>query len=148
MRVKISAKKIVIMWLIVFLLFAGIIFAFSFNLFLSSWDFKQPLIISAYVVAMIAILFISLKTQFYEINKKDITEARFGKKFTYFYSDIIYIDEEQSKKSKTLCFVTKQGHVKYLTFDKEGKIFDAAMSRCDSLISREELERRFPGIKI
>ena len=148
MRVKISAKKIVIMWLIVFLLFAGIIFAFSFNLFLSSWDFKQPLIISAYVVAMIAILFISLKTQFYEINKKDITEARFGKKFTYFYSDIIYIDEEQSKKSKTLCFVTKQGHVKYLTFDKEGKIFDAAISRCNSLISREELERRFPGIKI
>ena len=148
MRVKISAKKIVIMWLIVFLLFAGIIFAFSFNLFLSSWDFKQPLIISAYVVAMIAILFISLKTQFYEINKKDITEARFGKKFTYFYSDIIYIDEEQTKKSKTLCFVTKQGHVKYLTFDKEGKIFDAAMSRCNSLISREELERRFPGIKI
>ena len=148
MKVKISAKKILLMWLGVFVLFAGIIFAFSFNLFLKQWDFKQPLIISAYSIAMIVILIVSLNTQYYELNKKDITEARFGKKFVYFYSDIIYIDEEQSRKSKTLCFVTKQGHVKYLTFDKEGKIFEVALSKCKSLISREELERKFPGIKI
>ena len=148
MRVKISAKKIILMWLGVYVLFAGIIFAFSFNLFLSKWDFKQPLIISAYTIAMIVILIIAMTSQYYELNKKDITEARFGKKFTYFYSDIIYIDEEQSKKSKTLCFVTNKGHVKYLTFDKEGKIFEVAMSKCKSLISREELERKFPGIKI
>ena len=148
MRVRISAKKIILMWLGVFILFAGIIFAFSFNLFLSKWDFKQPLIIAAYSVAMVVILIFALTTQYYELNKKDITEAKFGKKYTYFYSDIIYIDEEQSKKSKTLCFVTNKGHVKYLTFDKEGKIFEAALSKCKSLISREELERKFPGIKI
>ena len=136
------------MWTGVFFLFAGIIFAFSVNLFLSKWNFKQPIIIAAYCVAMIVILIISINTQYYELNKKDITEAKFGKKFVYFYSDIIYIDEEQSKKSKTLCFVTKQGHVKYLTFDKDGKIFEAALTKCKSLISREELERRFPGIKI
>ena len=97
---------------------------------------------------MIVILVVALTTQYYELNKQDITEAKFGKKFVYFYSDIIYIDEEQSKKSKTLCFVTNKGHVKYLTFDKEGKIFEAALSKCKSLISREELERKFPGIKI
>ena len=148
MKVRISAKKILLMWILVFIAFAGIIFLFSFNLFLSKWDFKQPLIISIYSIAMVAILVISLNTQYYEINKKDITEAKFGKKYTYFFSDIIYIDEEQSVKSKTLCFVTKQGHVKYLSFDREGKIYEAAMSKCKSLISREELERRFPGIKI
>ena len=148
MRVRISSKKIILMWLAVYVIFAGIIFLFSFNLFLKEWDFKQPLIIIAYSVAMIVILIVSLNTQYYEINKKDITEAKFGKKYVYFFSDIIYIDEEQSKKSKTLCFVTKQGHVKYLTFDKEGKIYEAAINKCKSLISREELERRFPGIKI
>ena len=148
MKVRISATKIILMWLAVFVVFAGAIFLFSFNLFLSTWDYRQPLIVIAYSVAMIVILIVSILTQYYEINKKDITEARFGKKFVYFYSDIIYIDVEESKRSKTLCFVTKQGHVKYLTFDKEGKIFDAAISRCNSLISREELERRFPGIKI
>ena len=148
MKVKISAKKIILMWLGVFVLFAGIIFAFSFNLFLSKWDFKQPLIIGAYTVMMIVILIFAIFSQYYELNKKDITEAKFGKKYVYFYSDIIYIDVEQSKKSKTLCFVTNKGHVKYLTFDKEGKIFEAAISKCKSLISREELERKFPGIKI
>ena len=148
MKVRISATKIILIWLAVFLVFAGVIFLFSFNLFLSAWDYRQPLIVIAYSVAMIVILIASILTQYYEINKKDITEARFGKKFVYFYSDIIYIDVEESKRSKTLCFVTKQGHVKYLSFDREGKIFDAAMNKCTSLISREELERRFPGIKI
>ena len=148
MKVRIPALKILVMWIIVFFAFAGIIFLVSFNLFLREWDFKQPLIISVYTVAMFAILAISLNNPCYEINKKDITEAKFGKKYTYFYSDIIYIDEEQSIKSKTLCFVTKQGHVKYLTFAKEGKIYDAAISKCKSLITREELERRFPGIKV
>ena len=148
MKVRIAATKILVMWLIIFVVFAGLIFLFSFNLFLKEWDFKQPLIISLYSLVMVVILVVSLITQYYEINKRDITEAKFGKKYTYFYSDIIYIDEAQSVKSKTLCFVTKQGHVKYLTFDKEGKIYEAAMNRCKSLISREELERRFPGIKI
>ena len=148
MRVRIPAKKILIMWAVTFILFAVVIFFAFFNLFLSKWDFKQPLIISIYSVLMFAILAISLNTQYYEINKKDITESKFGKKYVYFFSDIIYIDEEESLRSKTLCFVTKQGHVKYLTFDAEGKIYEAAITKCKSLISREEVKRRFPGIKI
>ena len=122
MKVRIPATKILIMWAIIFVVFSGLIFLFFFNLFLSTWDFRQPIIISLYTIAMLAILAVSLSTQYYEINKRDITEAKFGKKYTYFFSDIIYIDEAQSVKSKTLCFVTKQGKVKYLSFDKEGKI--------------------------
>ena len=148
MKVRIPATKILIMWAIIFVIFSGLIFLFFFNLFLSTWDFRQPIIISLYTIAMLAILAVSLSTQYYEINKRDITEAKFGKKYTYFFSDIIYIDEAQSVKSKTLCFVTKQGQVKYLSFDKEGKIYEAAITKCKSLITREELEVRFPGIKI
>ena len=148
MKVRIPATKILIMWAIIFVVFSGLIFLFFFNLFLSTWDFRQPIIISLYTIAMLAILAVSLSTQYYEINKRDITEAKFGKKYTYFFSDIIYIDEAQSVKSKTLCFVTKQGKVKYLSFDKEGKIYEAAITKCKSLITREELEVRFPGIKI
>ena len=97
---------------------------------------------------MLVILILSLSTQYYEINKKDVTEYKFGKKFTYFYSDVIYIDIEQSKKGKALTFVTNKGHVKYLTFDKDGKIFEAFLSKCHNLISLEEVKRKFPGIKI
>ena len=149
MKVRIPPKKIILMWLIVFFVIAAFFLLSFFNLFfLTKWTVIQPVLITSYAIVMILILFLSLNTQYYEINKKDITECKFGKKFTYFYSDIIYIDEEQSKRSKVLCFVTKFGHVKYLTFDKEGKIFDAAMSKCQNLISLEDVKAKFPGIKI
>ena len=137
------------MWLVVFVIIAGILCLTFFNLFFkNNWDYRQFIIISAYALLMAVILVLSLNSYYYEINKKDLTVSRFGKKYVYFYSDIIYIDEEQSKKSKTLCFVTKFGDVKYLTFDKEGKIFEVAISRCKNLISLEEVKKKFPGIQI
>ena len=149
MRVKISWKKILLMWLGVFFLLAPVISLMFFNLFyLTKWDYRQIIIISVYVVVMVVILILSINTQYYEINKKDITECKYGKKYTYFYSDIIYVDIENSKRSKTLTFVTKYGHVKYLTFDKEGKIFDAVINRCKNLITLQEVKTKFPGIKI
>ena len=149
MKVKISVKKVLFMWGGVFLLLAVVVSLMFFNLFyLSKWDYRQIVIIGIYTAVMVGILIYSLNTQYYEINKKDITECKFGKKFIYFYSDIIYIDVEGSKKSKILSFVTKYGHVKYLTFDKEGKIFDAVMAKCKNLISLQEVRAKFPGIKI
>jgi len=137
------------MWSAVFLLLAVVVSLMFFNLFyLTKWNYIQFIIISIYSLVMVAILVFSLNTQYYEINKRDLTECKFGKKYVYFYSDIIYIDVEGSKKSKILSFVTKYGHVKYLTFDKEGKIFEAAMNKCKNLISLEEVRGKFPGIKI
>lgn len=137
------------MWGAVFLLLAVVVSLMFFNLFyLTKWNYIQFIIIGIYSLVMVAILVFSLNTQYYEINKKDLTECKFGKKYVYFYSDIIYIDVEGSKKSKILSFVTKYGHVKYLTFDKEGKIFEAAMNKCKNLISLEEVRGKFPGIKI
>ena len=149
MKVKISIKKVLLMWLGVFVILAAVVSLMFFNLFyLSKWDYRQIVIIGIYAAVMIGILIVSLNTQYYEINKNDITECKFGKKFVYFYTDIIYIDVDGSQKSKILSFVTKYGHVKYLTFDKEGKIFEAAMSKCKNLISLQEVRAKFPGIKI
>ena len=149
MKVKISIKKVLLMWLGVFVILAAVVSLMFFNLFyLSKWDYRQIVIIGIYAAVMIGILIVSLNTQYYEINKKDITECKFGKKFVYFYTDIIYIDVDGSQKSKILSFVTKYGHVKYLTFDKEEKIFEAAMSKCKNLISLQEVRAKFPGIKI
>lgn len=149
MKVKISLKKVLLMWLGVFAILAVVVSLMFFNLFyLTKWDYRQFIVIGAYTAVMILILIFSINTQYYEINKKDLTECKFGKKLVYFYSDIIYIDVEGSMKSRILSFVTKYGHVKYLTFDKEGKIFEAAMSKCKNLISLEEVRIKFPGIKI
>ena len=149
MKVKIPVKKVLIMWGGVFLILAAVVSLMFFNLFyLTKWDYRQIVIVSIYSLVMIAILSISLSTHYYEINKRDITECKFGKKFVYFYTDIIYIDVEGSKRSKILSFVTVHGHVKYLTFDKDGKIFEAAMNKCKNLISLEEVRAKFLGIKI
>ena len=149
MKVRIPAKKIIFMWVAVLLIIGVVISLMFFNLFyLTKWNYWQPIIIGIYVLVMVFILIMSLNTQYYEINKKDLTECKFGKKYTYFYNDIIYIDIEGSKKSKVLEFVTKYGHVKYLTFDKEGKIFEAVVNKCKNLLSREEVLCKFPGIKI
>ena len=149
MKVKISTKKVLFMWFGVFVILAPVISLMFFNLFYQSkWDYRQFLIIGIYVTVMVVILILSLNTQYYEINKKDITECKFGKKYIYFFSDIIYIDVEGSKRSKILSFVTSHGHVKYLTFDKDGKIFEAAINKCKNLITLEEVKRKFPGIKI
>ena len=149
MKVKISTKKVLFMWFGVFVILAPVISLMFFNLFYQSkWDYRQFLIIGIYVTVMVVILILSLNTQYYEINKKDITECKFGKKYIYFFSDIIYIDVEGSKRSKILSFVTSHGHVKYLTFDNDGKIFEAAINKCKNLITLEEVKRKFPGIKI
>ncbi len=149
MKVRISPKRVIFMWLGVFVILSAVVSLMFFNLFyLSKWDYRQFLIIGIYSTVMVIILILSLNTQYYEINKKDLTECKFGKKYVYFYSDIIYIDVDGSKRSRILSFVTKFGHVKYLTFDKEGKIFETVMNKCKNLISLEEVRAKFPGIKI
>ena len=149
MKVRISPKRVIFMWLGVFVILSAVVSLMFFNLFYQSkWDYRQLLIIGIYSTVMVIILILSLNTQYYEINKKDLTECKFGKKYVYFYSDIIYIDVDGSRKSRILSFVTKFGHVKYLTFDKEGKIFETVMNKCKNLISLEEVKAKFPGIKI
>ncbi len=149
MKVKLSWKKVLVMWLLVFVVMAALIYLPLFNLFfLTKWGLFQIITTSLFGVVMIVVLILSLNAYYYEINKKDLTVSKFGKKYTFFYSDIIYIDDEESVKTKTLCFVTKYGHVKYLTFDKEGKIYEAVKARCNNLISKEEVKSRFPSIKI
>ena len=149
MKVRIPVKKILLMWLLVYAIGLVAVVLSFFNLFfLTPFGANQIIVLVVYTLILVLILFLSINGHYYEINKKDITECKFGKKYTYFYSDIIYIDEEQSIRSKTLCFVTKYGHTKYLTFDKDGKIFEAAKAKCHDLKTLEEVKRLFPSVKI
>ena len=148
MKVQIPFKKILIMWVSVYFIFLMVILGVFFQtFFLTSWDFVQPLILSIYSIVMILILILAYNGQYYEINKKDLTEYRLGKKYTYFYNDIIYIDDDEALKHNTLCFVTKHGHVKYLSMDKDALIYKAMKNHCPNLMSKEEVKIKFPHIK-
>lgn len=148
MRVHIPFSRVLKLWLAIFFIGAAVLFLALINFFLRKWDAMQIIAIIAYVVVMILILILATTTQYYEINKKDITDCKFGKKFIYFYSDIIYIDEEQSQKSRVLTFITNKGKVVYLNFDKEGLIYKAATTKCKNLITLQEIRTKYPYIKI
>lgn len=67
--------------------------------------------------------------------------------YQYFWKDMIYIEEEWSKKHKMLLFYQNDGRAKYLAFDKDGIIFEYAM-KYSKQISRDEFLRRFPKVKL
>ena len=148
MKVHIPFIRIFKLWLAIFFVGAAVLFLALISFFLKKWELLQIASVIAYVVVMILILILAVTTQYYEINKKDITDCKFGKKFVYFYSEIIYIDEEQSLKSKVLTFITNRGKVIYLNFDKEGLIYKAAISKCKNLVSLQEIKTKYPYIKI
>ena len=70
-----------------------------------------------------------------------------GKEYMYRWADMIYIDEEWSKKHKMLLFYMEDGKARYLAFDKQGIIFEYAL-KYSHLISYEEFLARFPKVKL
>ena len=70
-----------------------------------------------------------------------------NKIFEYYFSDMTYIDEKWSKKHRTLLFYDKSGHRNFLTFDREGIIFQHALENARPL-SREDFAIRFPNVRL
>ncbi|MCR5184730.1 MAG: hypothetical protein K6C32_01430 [Bacilli bacterium] len=149
MKVRIPFKRIFLLWLAVFVIGGGLLFLCSWSFFVNQkWTFLQPCLIGAYVLFMGVILLLSSLTQYYEITKDALISVKFGKKMYFRYAEIIYIDEKQSEKSKVLTFVTQFGHVIYLNFDKEGKIYETVKSKCKNLLPFEQIKKKYPNIKI
>jgi hypothetical protein len=58
------------------------------------------------------------------------------------------IGDTFSEKSKTICFVTNKGHVRYLTFDKEGVLYEMMKAKCSNRLDEETFKTNYPKIKI
>lgn len=71
-----------------------------------------------------------------EVDPKEA--SRFG---------ILVTDEKWSKKHRTLLFYDKSGHRNFLTFDREGIIFQHALENARPL-SREDFAIRFPNVRL
>lgn len=145
---KIALKKVLLLWLAGFIFGAAMIFGCFYYIFFTKWNAIQPTIISIYVAVMIALFFISLYTNYYEIFRKYFVIHKFGKEFQYNYSDIIYIDKDYSEKKKTILFATKYGHIRFVTFDQNGVLYYTMIEQCENLMSREEALVKYPSLKI
>ena len=145
-----NPKRIILIFAVLFVIFEAI-FYFTFQGAISGKFWPLESSFYAYTTSLLAasILFgaLSIYKTSYEVTSLKLVHTKMGKVMEYFWSDIIYIDEEFSASKKMLLFYTKDGREHYLAFDKDGIIFTKALEKCH-LISREEFIRKFPNKKI
>ena len=149
MKLPVDRKRTIITFLIVDLIFAVLLFASSFWVFLfEKWGIYQWLIIALFVVVSIIMLVLSLTRNFYVIENKYLVVVKGSKNMYYYYTDVVYIDKAQSERKRVLTFYTNKGHSRYLPFDKNGKIYETMIKKCHNLLSDEEFHSRYPNVKL
>ncbi len=149
MKVPVSRKRTLITFSIADLIFAVLIFLSCFSLFvLQEWGVVQFIIIAIFVIFSVLMLVLSLTRNFYVIESKYLVTVKGTKEMYYHYKDVVYIDKAQSEKKRVLCFYTNKGHVRYLPFDKDGKIYVAMCNKCHNLLSDEEFHNQYPNVKL
>ena len=151
MKVRVAAWRILLILLVVIILGAGIIFGFTFSMFLkpvTQWTWHPWAIIAVWTVISVFLIIAALVGTYYEVEKSYVIVHKGTKKLVYNYSDVVYIDEEQSRKRKMVCFYTRQGHCRYILFDKKGILFKVMLANCKKRLSEEEFKERYPQVKL
>ena len=149
MKLPVDRKRTIITFLIWDLIFAVLLFVYCIQLFIfQSWGVIQFVLIGVFVAISILMLVLSLTRNFYVIESKYLVIVKGNKEMYYHYSDVVYIDKAQSEKKRVLSFYTNKGHVRYLPFDKEGKIYSTFCNKCHNVLSEEEFRLRYPNVKL
>ncbi len=124
-----------------------------------AWAYDKENDINGYIVQdVIVLLFWALITglaiyilytkNYYILTKTDITHYKLNQVVTYSFNNILYIDEEYTKKHNTLLFYMNTGKSVFLVLDKEGEILKAVTKGAHNVISRQEFHVKFPKIRL
>jgi hypothetical protein len=131
------------------IVFGGVFFLIFFKQFTTlPWDFLPYAIIAIWLVGAIIFYILTIKMNYYILHKKYVIFRKYGKDLIYNFSEVLYIDEEQSLKKKTIIFVTTKGHTRYMIFDRKNVLYSVMLQKCTNRISKEELLQRFPNIDL
>ena len=151
MKVRISIWRTLPALLGLVLVAGGIIFALTFNLFLkpiTQWNWAPYTIIGIWLATSIALIVLNSFMNYYEIYRKYVVVHKGFRKLIYYYSDVVYIDEEKSERKKMIHFVTRHGHARYLYFDSKNLLYPAFLQYCKNRLSYEEYKMKFPQVKL
>ena len=111
MKVRPAIGRTIGILIILIILGAGIIFSFTFNLFLKpidQWDWRPWVIIGVWAALSIGMILLTFLTSYYEVYRKYVSVKKGTKTLIYYYSDVVYIDEAQYRKNKTIAFFTNR----------------------------------------
>ena len=151
MKVRSNPWRIIPILLVIVLFGAAVMFGFTFMFFLKpikEWDWIPYTLIGIWFFLSLGLFLITLIGSYYEVYRKYVVVHRGTKKLIYYYADVVYIDEEKSRKKKNIHFYTRQGHARYLLFDKKGMLFETMLSNCKNRMSDEEFKERYPNVKL
>ena len=146
-KLRVSTLRICLIFLGLFLVM-DLIFYLSFQRLVfwpldTSFFVYTPVLLVAYTFFAI----FTIKSTYYVIDNKKLVHSKMGVEKEYYWKDILYINEEWSKKHKMLLFYMADGKDRYLAFDKEGLIFEYALKN-SRMMSEEEYLARFPNAKL
>lgn len=147
---RLNPWRIILIFVILFVIFEAIFFiSFQGISGHGAWppDISFAIYTPSLAVASIVFCILSITQTSYEVTPLKLVHTKMGKINEYFWSDIVYIDEEFSARKKMLLFYTKDGRDHFLAFDKKGIIFEKALEK-SHLLSKEEFQRKFPNKKI
>ena len=146
-KLRVSTLRISIIFAVLFLVM-DLIFYLSFQR-LVFWPPDTSFYIYTPILLIVSVFFgiLTIKSTYYIIDTKKLIHSKMGVEKEYYWKDILYIDEEWSRKHKMLLFYMADGKDRYLAFDKEGLIFEYALNYA-RLISQEEFLARFPKAKL
>lgn len=148
--VHLSSKKLIGLYIGTFLVFEAIFFfSFTFGSIVTNHALDVPFFIYTplLVVMSIILCIMSIKNTYYILNDSRVVHVRMGKEVSYEWSHIVYINEEWSQKHKTLDFFLESGKECFLSFDKEGKLYEYALRNC-RLLELEDFQRRYSKNKL
>lgn len=146
-KLRVSWLRIALIFVVLFLVMEAIFYiSFQSGDF---WPFNTMFYIYTPVLFATSVLFavLTIRGTWYMIDSKKLTHSKMGHTKDYYWKDIIYIDEEWSRKHKMMLFYLADGKERFLAFDKEGLILEYAL-KYGRLIDREDFLRRFPKAKL
>lgn len=143
-----SIYSIVLLLLIYGLFSSRFGWAYQDPSMIPSCIFQDVICIIIWIVISIASYLIFTKQNYYVILKDGIVHHKRTKEVKYTYEEILYIDEEYTKKHETLLFYTSKGRPIYLVMDKDEKIFNSIKKHAKNLMTKQDYHNKFPNVSL
>lgn len=147
MKIRPNLTKTIISFVIVAVLLLVVLYSFT-----GKWkwplEYTDIVLFFSWAVLTGVYLYITIRYGFYELTKDSLNQRRFRTTYIHFYKDILFIDEEWSRKNNMLMFVRHDKRKVYLMLDKKQVLLDELLLRCKDNMTKEEFVSRYPEIKI
>ena len=155
MKLRPSVWNITWRYLIVAFIILAATFGMTFSVFFQynqetglmnvrEFGFSQIFVLVLIPTVLIIFYVLSITSYYYVIEKKFFVMKRFWKEISFDYSNIEFIDIEESRRKKQVIFYGSKCKMRFLLGDKDGKLLETLINKCPNTLTVEEFRRKHP----